>query len=193
MKKTYKFTILLLVSLFSVLGVNAQGAKFGHINSAELLASLPEVKEADKKLQEFAESMQGQLKLMTNEYQQKVQAYQSQQANMADPIKEAKVKEISDLETRIQEFQQTAQESVSKKKEELYSPILKKAEDVIVEIAKEKGYAYVFDTSAGSVIYGQPSDDMMDMVKKKLAAMPATTTTPDTKAPTTPPKTGPKK
>ncbi len=141
MKKTYKFTILLFVSLFTVLGANAQGAKFGHINSAELLASLTEVKDADKKLQEFAASLENQLKLMTNEYQQKVQAYQSQAANMADPIKDAKVKEISDLEGRIQEFQQTAQESVSKKKEELYSPILKKTEDVIVEIAKEKGYA----------------------------------------------------
>ncbi len=189
MKKIYKFTILLLVSLFTVLGVNAQGAKFGHINSAELLASLTEVKDADKKLQEFAASLENQLKLMTNEYQQKVQAYQSQVANMADPIKDAKVKEISDLEGRIQEFQQTAQESVSKKKEELYSPILKKTEDVIVEIAKEKGYAYVFDTSAGAVIYGQPSDDMMEMVKKKLATMPATT--PAAPATTPPPATKP--
>jgi outer membrane protein len=149
------------------------------------------VKDADKKLQEFATTMESQLKLMTNEYQSKVQAYQSQAATMADPIKDAKVKEISDLEARIQEFQQTAQESVTKKKEELYSPILKKTEDVIVEMAKEKGYAYVFDTSAGSVIYGQASDDMMDMVKKKLAALPATT---PTAAPTTPVKsTGPKK
>lgn len=188
MKKTYKFTILLLVSLFTVLGANAQGAKFGHINSAELLASLTEVKDADKKLQEFAASLENQLKLMTNEYQQKVQAYQSQAANMADPIKDAKVKEISDLEGRIQEFQQTAQESVSKKKEELYSPILKKTEDVIVEIAKEKGYAYVFDTSAGAVIYGQPSDDMMEMVKKKLASTPAATTP---AAPATTPATKP--
>jgi outer membrane protein len=191
MKKIYKLTILAVVALFTAVGVNAQGAKFGHINSAELLASLPEVKDADKKLQEFATTMESQLKLMTNEYQSKVQAYQSQAATMADPIKDAKVKEISDLEARIQEFQQTAQESVTKKKEELYSPILKKTEDVIVEMAKEKGYAYVFDTSAGSVIYGQASDDMMDMVKKKLAALPATT---PAAAPTTPVKsTGPKK
>lgn len=150
------------------MGVKAQALKFGHINSAELLSSLPEIKDADKKLQEFGASLETQLKLMTNEYQSKVQAYQNQQASMADPIKEAKVKEISDLEVRIQEFQQTAQESVSKKKEELYSPILKKAEDAIVEIAKEKGYAYVFDTSAGSVIYAQPGDDLMEVVKKKL-------------------------
>jgi len=142
MKKTYKFTILLLVSLLTVLGANAQGAKFGHINSAELLSAMPEVKDADKKLQEFAASLENQLKLMTNEYQTKVQTYQSQQASMADPIKDAKVKEITDLEGRIQEFQQTAQESVSKKKEELYSPILKKAENAIVDLAKEKGYAY---------------------------------------------------
>jgi len=191
MRKIYKLAILVVVSLFTVVGVKAQSAKFGHINSAELLASLPEVKDADKKLQEFAASMESQLKLMTNEYQTKVQSYQSQAATMADPIKDAKVKEISDLEQRIQEFQQTAQESVSKKKEELYSPILKKTEDVIVEMAKEKGYAYVFDTSAGSVIYGQASDDMMDMVKKKLASMPATTAPAPATAPVK--NTGPKK
>ncbi len=191
MRKIYKLTILVVVSLFTVVGVKAQGAKFGHINSAELLASLPEVKDADKKLQDFAASMESQLKLMTNEYQTKVQSYQSQAATMAEPIKDAKVKEISDLEQRIQEFQQTAQESVSKKKEELYSPILKKTEDVIVEMAKEKGYAYVFDTSAGSVIYGQASDDMMDMVKKKLASMPATASPAPAPAPVK--NTGPKK
>lgn len=190
MRKIYKLSILVLVSLVISVGANAQAAKFGHINSAELLASLPEVKDADKKLQEFATSMEAQLKLMTNEYQTKVQAYQSQSATMADPIKEAKVKEISDLETRIQEFQQTAQESVAKKKEELYSPILKKTEDVIVEMAKEKGYAYVFDTSAGSVIYGQASDDMMDMVKKKLASMTTATPAPATNSPK---PAGPKK
>ena len=176
MNKFYKSTLLVCLVMFTGFGLKAQALKFGHINSAELLSALPEIKDADKKLQEFGASLETQLKLMTNEYQNKVQAYQSQQASMADPIKDAKVKEISDLEMRIQEFQQTAQESVSKKKEELYSPILKKTEDAIVEVAKEKGYAYVFDTSAGSVIYAQPSDDLMEVVKKKLniVATPAT-------------------
>ena len=193
MKQVFRLSILVVFVLCTaVVGVKAQNAKFGHINSAELLASLPEVKEADKKLQDFAASMESQLKLMTNEYQTKVQSYQSQAATMAEPIKDAKVKEISDLEQRIQEFQQTAQESVAKKKEELYSPILKKTEDVIVEMAKEKGYAYVFDTSAGSVIYGQASDDMMEMVKKKLASMPAATA-PATVPSASPKPAGPKK
>ena len=55
----------------------------------------------------------------------------------------------------------------------MYSPILKRAEAAIVEVAKENTYAYIFDTSAGAVVYAQPSDNVMDIVKKKLAAMPA--------------------
>ncbi len=168
MNKVLKITLVAVFSILVSTAVLAQTNKFGHINSAELLAQMPEIKEADKKLQEFGLSLENQLKMMTNEYQTKVQAFQAQEASMADPIKQSRIKEITDLESRIQDFQQTAQESVSRKKEELYSPILKKAEDAIVVLAKEKGYTYVFDTSSGAFIYAQESDDIMDLVKKKL-------------------------
>jgi outer membrane protein len=167
MKKALKITLVIALCLVGYVRSNAQ-AKFGHINSAELLSMMPEIKDADKKLQDFGASLEAQLKTMTNEYQTKVQDYQSKEASMADPIKQSKIKEITDLEGRIQEFRESAQESVSKKKEELYTPILKKAEDAIVSLAKEKGFAYVFDTSIGATIYAQESDNMMESVKKKL-------------------------
>ena len=87
---------------------------------------------------------------------------------MAEPIKEAKAKEINDLETRIQDFQESAQTSLQKKKEEIYTPMIKKAEDAIKGIAKEKGYSYIFDTSVGVVLFAQESDDIMPLVKTKL-------------------------
>ena len=83
-------------------------------------------------------------------------------------VLEAKAKEINDLETRIQDFQESAQTSLQKKKEEIYTPIIKKAEDAIKGIAKEKGYSYIFDTSVGVVLFAQESDDIMPMVKTKL-------------------------
>ncbi|MFN9882854.1 MAG: OmpH family outer membrane protein, partial [Bacteroidota bacterium] len=61
-----------------------------------------------------------------------------------------------------------AQEKLQTKKQEIYSPILKKAEDAVKAVAKENGYAYVFDTSIGAVIYAQDADDIMPLVKKKL-------------------------
>ena len=83
-------------------------------------------------------------------------------------VRTTKEKELTDLGNRIQDFQQTAQESIQKKKEELYGPILKKAEDAIKDIAKEKAYSYIFDTSLGSVIFAQESDNIMPLVKTRL-------------------------
>jgi outer membrane protein len=148
--------------------VNAQTLKFGHINSTQLLSSMPETKNADSTLQKFGTSLESQLKTMTGEYQNKISDFKSKEASMAEPIRDAKMKEITDLEERIQAFQESAQSSMQKKKEELYSPIIKKAEEAINSVAKEKAYSYIFDTSVGAVLFAQESDDVMPIVKAKL-------------------------
>lgn len=165
-----KKAILLVLIILSVSTIRSfsQTLKFGHIDSGALIQMLPQTKQADSTLKRYAESLDSQLKGMTAEYQSKVQAYQSKSDSMPDAIRAIKEKELGDLGQRIQDFQQTAQESIQKKKEEIYGPILKKAEDAIKEIAKEKSYSYIFDTSLGTVIYAQPSDDIMPLVKAKL-------------------------
>ena len=166
MTKSIKIALLMVVA--TVGSVCAQTLKFGHINSTQLLASMPETKMADSTLQKFGTSLEAQLKTMTTEYQSKISEYRANEATMADPIKDAKAKEIGDLEQRIQDFQESAQQSLSKKKEEVYTPIIKKAEDAIKAVAKEKSYSYIFDTSAGVVLFAQDSDDIMPLVKAKL-------------------------
>lgn len=158
----------LAVALLMSSGIFAQTLKFGHINSADLIQSMPQTKQADSTLKKFAESLDGQLKTMSIEYQTKLQTYQSKADSLPDAIRQIKEKELYDLQTRIQDFQQTAQESIQKKKEEIYGPILKKAEDAIKTLAKEKSYSYIFDTSVGAVVFAQESDDVMPMVKAKL-------------------------
>jgi outer membrane protein len=164
-----KYTLIALVLFVAgLMNLQAQSLKFGHINSADLIQMMPETKAADTAQSKYRKSLEDQMKTMTAEYQNKLQAYQSQSATMQEAIKQTKEKELEDLGTRIQDFQQTAQESIQKKKEELYGPILKKAEDAIKAVAKEKSYAYIFDTSAGVVLHAQESDDIMSFVKAKL-------------------------
>lgn len=165
-----KFFSMMTMAVFLSIATHsfAQSNKFGHINSAELLQLMPEIKKADSTLQAYQKSLEDQNNTMLNEYQTKVTDYQKNEATMPDAVKDVKQQEISDLQQRIQTFQQTAQVKFQQKKEELYSPILKKAEDAIKQVAKENSYAYVFDTSAGAVIYAQDSDDLMALVKKKL-------------------------
>src|SRR6187431_2303448 len=164
----FKAIPVVLIALLFSSGVVAQNLKFGHINSTELIQSMPQTKQADSTLKKFAESLDSQLKTMTIEYQTKLQNYQAKVDSMPEAIKQTKEKELYDLQTRIQDFQQTAQESIQKKKEEIYGPILKKAEDAIKALAKEKSYYYIFDTSVGAVVYAQESDDLMPVVKAKL-------------------------
>lgn len=167
MNKHFKLIFAAAILLTSN-NLMAQSMKFGHINSSELIQAMPQTKQADSALKVYGGSLDSQLKGMTAEYQNKLQIYQGKRDSLPDAIRKTKEKELEDLGNRIQDFQQTAQESIQKKKEELYGPVLKKAEVAIKDIAKEKGYAYIFDTSLGTVLYAQDSDNMMSMVKAKL-------------------------
>ena len=166
MTKSIKFIAALI--LFSTSCLFAQTPKFGHVNSTQLLSSMPETKVADSALQKFGSSLETQLKTMNAEYESKISEYKEKQGSMSDPIKDLKTKEISDLGDRIQDFQQSAQQSIQKKKEELYQPIIKKAEDAIHAVGKDKGYTYIFDSGVGVLLYFQDSDDIMSLVKAKL-------------------------
>lgn len=163
-----KILIVFAALTFSVGALCAQTLKLGHINSNQLLSIMPETKAADSVLQKFGSSLQNQLQTMSTEYDTKVTDYKKNEASMLDAVKEMKVKEITDLEDRIREFQQSAQDNVSKKKEEVYQPILKKAEEAIKSVAKEKGYTYIFDAGIGALLYSQDSDDILPLVKAKL-------------------------
>ncbi|MBS1589018.1 MAG: OmpH family outer membrane protein [Bacteroidetes bacterium] len=162
-----KSVLLLACGLLASSAIFAQ-TKFGYINSDELLSVMPEAKKADSSLTLFAKSYQDQLEQMSKEYQKKVQDYQNQEKTMTEAMKEVKVKEIQQLEERIQSTQQSAQDKVAKKREELYSPILEKADKAIKDVAKSNNFDFVFDASRGNVLYAKESDNILPLVKAKL-------------------------
>ena len=143
--------------------------KIVYINSTSLLSSMPEKVKADSALAKYARSFQDQIDIMMKEYQTKGQQYQANEKTMTDAMKEVKMKEIQDLQNRIESTQQSAQEKVQTKKQDVYSPVLEKADKAIKEIAKEKGYDYIFDiTAGGTVVYGKEEYDITPLVKAKL-------------------------
>ncbi len=166
MKITRIARLLIIISLFATTAFSQ--VKLGHINSLELLSFMPGVKQADAQLETYAKQLDDQNTKMVSEYEAKVQEYQSKESVMMDAIKEVKLKEVADLQERIQNFQVSAQDKLAEKRDELISPILKTAEKAIKDVAKENGYTYIFDTSSGAVLHFEDSNDVMDLVKKKL-------------------------
>src|SRR3954467_7887549 len=130
MSKSFKVFLPLLAFLFIGFSSFAQ-QKIGHVNSVELLAAMPEKKLADTTLQKFKKSLDDQLKTMQGELQTKYQSYLAKKDSLTEPVRALKEQELQDLNTRIQDFQQTAQDSYEKKLQELYQPISKKAKDAV--------------------------------------------------------------
>lgn len=146
----------------------AQSPKFGWINSAELLSSMPEKVKADTAISQYARSFQDELESMGKEYQNKVSQFNAQEKTMSDAMKEVKSKEIQDLQNRIETTQQSAESKVQQKKQDIYTPILDRADKALKEVAKEKGYDYILDVSQGAVLYEKDGDNILPLVKAKL-------------------------
>jgi len=165
-----KYILLTIASLaIFTTSLNAQTkSKFGHIDSQALLEVMPEKAAADKKLEEFAATLEKQLGAMSSEWESKVQDYRANEAVMSDIIAQTKAEEIQNLEQRIQAFQQNAQQRLAKEEASVYQPILDKAKASIEKVAEENGFTYVFDTSSGSLLYQPESDDILPLVKADL-------------------------
>jgi len=163
-----KLVLILSCGLLVANTSMAQTLKLGYINSGELLMAMPEKTKADTAIQQYARQFQEQIESMTKEYQAKVQTFQNGEKTMTDAIKEVKMKEIQDLQNRIETTQQSAQEKVGQKKQEVYQPILDKADKAIKAVAKEKNFDYIFDASQGALLYGKDGDNILPLVKTKL-------------------------
>ncbi len=162
--------IILVVVLFSATSVLAQkDLKFGHINSSELLSVMPERDSARVQLQDYSQMLQQEMEAMQVEYQNKVNIYLEKQETYSDLVRQSKEAEIQEMQQRIQGFQQTAQQDLQQKEAELFQPIMDKAQAAIEKVAKANGFIYVFDLSAGSVVYfSEQSVNILPLVKKEL-------------------------
>lgn len=165
---------LAFVGIVMVLSTAANAQKIAHINLDSLISLMPESKAAQVSVQNYGKQLEQQVTVMQTELQTKYTEYQEKSKDMAEVVRASKEKELNDLNTRIQEFQQQAQVDYQKKTAELSKPVYDKAKQAIDQVAKENGYKYALDTSTGLVLYTEPTDDILGLVAKKLGiALPA--------------------
>lgn len=162
--------IVILTMVMAAVAVQAQ-TKVGHINSSELIESMPEADSIQKKLAKEQEQWKSIVDDKDREMRTKYAAFMeiSEDPNVSNTVKEIKMQEVENLQKQYQELQQRANQELQRKQEELLEPLLTKVKAAIADVAKANGYAYVMETSEGSgVIYSDPKYDMLPLVKAKL-------------------------
>ena len=94
--------------------------------------------------------------------------YQQKAESWTAAVRQSKEKEITDVQNRLTEFQQTIQQELQQQQNELMAPIQQKAIEAVEKLAKEGGYVYVFEV--GSMLYIDPkqSTDLTPAARKAL-------------------------
>jgi outer membrane protein len=158
---------LLVVAVMSlgILSASAQN-KIGYISTDELIGVMPEAEKADAELKEYQASLAQQGQDLMKELGEKDSLFVRDSLKLSPSMKDIKRNELIALYQRVRSWDTQAQELYQQKAQEKIAPLRQKALEAIKAVAKENGYAYILDVN--SVIVAPPSDDILNLVKKKL-------------------------
>ncbi|TXE06405.1 OmpH family outer membrane protein [Seonamhaeicola algicola] len=142
-------------------------SKVAHINTQELIAAMPAMKNAQKELEALQKTYQTDYQASVTEFQNKVKQYEAEAATKTDEENAKRGQEIQAMQQNIQQFQADAAQNIDKKRVDLLQPITEKAKAAILKVARAQGYDYVLDSSVGVTILAD-GKNLLDDVKKEL-------------------------
>lgn len=147
--------IFLSLALMLPLGVFAQNLKFGHINSQEIMVTMPEYIKAGKDIETLVNQLEEELKRTQEEFNKKYQEFQQAMAEKKLPenIAERRQKELQDMAQRQEQFKMEAEQQIKKAQEEAMIPIINKLKAAIEAVGKAENVVYIFDTASTSIPY----------------------------------------
>jgi len=159
---------IMLIAAMALIAISASAQKIGIVNYEELCTLMPEYMDAQRTIAAVSKETGDTFQEMANEFQNKRTAYDQKQSTWTASVKEAKQKELADMQQRLQEFQQTAYQELQDKQNELLLPIREKAINAIKELAKAQGIVVVLDASQLLYFDEENTVDLMPLVRTAL-------------------------
>ncbi|HMQ46380.1 MAG TPA: OmpH family outer membrane protein [Saprospiraceae bacterium] len=167
MKIFARISFLLVFSL-GFLTTALQAQKFGYVNSAAILAEMPEIKQAEANLEALQKQLQKKGQEMIEKLQQDYQEVQQKvELGQLSPVQqETEGQRLQAAQNEIAKFEQDMVAQVQKKRDELLEPIYNRVNEAIKAVAVDQGFQFIFDQ--GILLYSEESQDVSAFVKAKL-------------------------
>ncbi len=163
------FKLILFTLLMGLVSIQAQAQqKIAHIDVQKILTEMPEYKQAQAELKQLYQTYQKEFEQMQKEYYEKLQKYQQEASQVTKEENQRRAQELQQMEQSIMQAQQRIQEDLAKKEAEKLKTIQDKLMKAIEDVATEKKYDYVLDSSAPSAVLVAHGPDIYNDVKKKL-------------------------
>ena len=142
---------IIIIAAMALMSVSAFAQKFAYVDFNELVMLIPEMDEARATIEENTKTNEEILMTMYEEYQSKMQQYEQKASTWTQSVREIKEKEIMDIQSRLEQTQQTLQQEIQQLQQQLQAPIVEKVNNVVSELAKAQGVTAVFEK--GSFLY----------------------------------------
>ena len=158
-----------VLTLFIVGSFYAQAqSKVAHINTQELVESMPEMMNAKSELEKLAKTYETDIQAMATELQNKIKQYDAESSTKTDEENGKRLQEVQSMEQSIRQYQGQAQQDLQKKEIDLLKPITEKAKAAILKVGNDQGFNYVLDSSQGQGVIMANGKDLLADVKAEL-------------------------
>ena len=180
-----KFIAILVLAAGLVSGTVQAQNKFGYIRVDEMVSYMPELKKIDTLLVVFQnDSLPRTYNYLLSQYKY-YDSIASDSIRQTAIVRQQAASQRNDFLGELQNWQSTAQALVEQKQNMLLQPVYDKVFKAINDVAKEKGYTYIFSKEA--LLVSPPADDLIPLVAEKLKVkVPANPPTNQTTTPTKP-------
>ena len=159
--------LILMLMLLAPMATFAQ--KFGHVNTQEIMSSMPELIKVRGELEAAAKQYDNDLKARYEEAQRKYEEYEKNASTMNETKKKETEESLQQMSQKIQQTQQDNQQALNKLQQEKFGPIQQKVVEAIKAVGKAGGYVYIMDMAAGiPYISDTLSKDVTAEVKAQL-------------------------
>lgn len=166
-----KLTIFLLVAAFAsqVMAQSKNAAtKIGCINYNDLVMAMPENDSAARKVELRSQEYSQQLEELQVEFNQKYEKFLLSRDSLTPLVRKTKEDQLNQMRVGIQNFNASADQELQRYQQEVYQPVIDKANNAVKEYAKEKGYKFIFDSSVLVYFDETDPDNVLEAVKQKL-------------------------
>ena len=163
MKQFKTFVIAAVLTMGMVQMANAQ--KVAHINFEEVVANMPETLKLQADLEKLGKTYGEEITNAQKALKAKIDKYTAEEISKTAAQNEERIKEVQEDQGKIQQLQQVAQQELQQKEKAALDPIIKKAQEAIKAVAKEKGIVYVLNANTLIVFEGE---DLLPAVKTSL-------------------------
>lgn len=158
--------------LVAFLALPMFGQKYAYIDSEYILSNMPDYVEAQAELDRVALEWQQEIEKEFAKIDSMYKKYQTEVITLPENMKQKREEAIINAEKAAKDLQKKRfgkDGDLTKKREELVTPIQDRVFTAIDEYAKEKGYAFVFDVAGSmTIIYADPKWDINDQIMQKL-------------------------